>query len=135
MSQSWHIPVQYKSVQLLFLQNIHCIGRNQQFFICRNHYYFHFRSRSRNNCFLTTNFSIHIVVKLDTHEFHILTNFTATFHLIFTYTTCKQNDIYTAQCSSISTDVFLDTIIIHLLCKDSFLIASRTSSQKFTHIA
>ena len=29
MSQSWHIPVQYKSILLLFLQNIHCIGCNQ----------------------------------------------------------------------------------------------------------
>ena len=123
------------AIKLLLIQDIHCIRCDQQFFICWDHYYFHFRSRSRNDCFFTANLSIYFVIKYETHEFHILTHFTTTFHLVLTYTTSKQDNIHTAPCSSISTDLFLNTVIVHLLCKDSFLIASRTSSQKFAHIA
>lgn len=123
------------AIKLLLIQDIHCIRCNQQFFICWDHYYFHFRNRSRNDCFFTANLaftSLSSSIPMNSISLQ-----TSRRHSIWFSPTPPVNRIISTppNAAASSTDIFLNTVIVHLLCKDSFLIASRTSSQEFTHIA
>ena len=100
---------------------------------CGNHYDLHLGIIGRNNHFFTVNLIL-FSIQFYTHEFQPLAGTPTGTCLVFTDTTCKYDDIHATQSSSVRADIFLNTVEIHVLSQDCFLIAGSNSSFQVTHI-
>ena len=73
-------------------------------------------------------------VELDTHVFHIGTNVVTSNSLVFTNTTGKYQYIHATHGSCVSTNIFLDTVVIHIHCHLGSFVTFIGSLGKFAHI-
>ena len=81
------------------------------------------------------NLIIHRFINLDAHILQSFADSLTTLRLVFANSTGEENDIHAPQCSSISTDLLLDTIVVHIFCQNGLRITRLAGSVQFAHIA
>src|SRR5574344_2547898 len=115
------------------LEQIHGICSNHQLLIGGDNHYLNLRIIGGNHYFLTASLIL-FFIELHTQELQSLADFRTHTSLILAYAGGKYDNIHATHGSSISTDILLNTIEVHVQCQLSTFVACIGCILHITHI-
>src|SRR3712207_5100057 len=118
---------------LLSFYQFHGVTGNHDFLIGRNHHHFHLGIIGREHLLHATAM-VAFLIHLDAEVFQIGARIPANAFLILTHAGGKDDDVNAIHGGGIGTNILLDTIVVHLQCQVSTLVALTVGILYLTHV-
>lgn len=106
---------------------------DHQFLICRDDYNMHLGIRSRDLDLLAACL-VGLGIEGDAHESEFLADTFACGCLILAYTACEDDDVDASEHSRVCSDIFKDTVFIHVEREDSLAVALGDGCLDVAHV-